>query len=69
MGFGGYILLGVIGLGLILVFLIRYADRAISEDRPGWTSPSEDRGIRCSNAVGHKGEAGPPGREEDELQS
>lgn len=69
MGSGGYILLGVISLALILVFLIRYAIRAIDEGRPGWASPPEERGICCPNAVGHKGETGQPGREENELQS
>lgn len=64
MGPDGYLLLGLILIGLILVFLVRYADRAISERRPGWVSPSEDRGIHCPNSVGPKGEAGQPGREE-----
>lgn len=66
---GWQVLLAAIGIGLILVLLVRYAERAISEGRPGWTSPPEDHGIRCPNAIGHKGDEGQPGREEHELQS
>lgn len=72
MSTGGVLLLSVVGLILLLIFAVRYADRAIREKRPGWVSPPEPdptKGLCCPNAAGHKGEEGQPGREEHELQS
>src|SRR6187455_2495935 len=67
-GPGAWILVGLVLLVGLLTFAIRYADRAIRENRPGWTSPPEDRGLECPHAVGEKGAKGEPGREDHELQ-
>jgi len=65
-GPGAWILVGLATLVGLLTFAIRYADRAIREGRPGWTSPpeEEDHGVSCPHAVGHKGPEGEPGRRE-----
>lgn len=58
-----YFLLAFLGVGLLLAFSLRYAERAIREKRPGWTEPPSEAGVRCPHAVGHKGDPGPPGQE------
>lgn len=59
-----YSLLVAIGVALLLTFVLKYADRAIRERRPGWVDPlAPDEGVRCPHATGHKGDSGAVGEE------
>lgn len=53
-----------VGVAVLGVWgILRYADRAIRERRPGWAPQTKGEGIYCPGAVGEKGEPGPPGQE------
>ena len=61
-----YFLLAALGIVLLVKFTLWYTDRAIREGRPGWAPPPKhEEGVYCPHAVGHKGDPGPAGKEDE----
>lgn len=48
---------------LVMGLVVRYAERAIAQRRPGWFWEDDEAGVRCPHATGHKGDRGEAGQE------